>query len=215
MNTKKLIVSALLGLITNVASASNSASIGYASDFFYRGAQKAEQSIQSSVDFEKVLMGLKGSLHACTNQSVDNGVDSYRIAGGLTHTFLDGLFNGYVGLNHFEDVDGEALSEVAVSASFGSILNPTVSVYRDLDDSLFTFEASASHIVDMEIVDLGLSASIGNTELTNSNDVTYYTVGASVSRSIGAAEGALSVDYVDADDIDREFVFSTGLTFKF
>ena len=130
MNTKKLIVSALLGLITNVASASNSASIGYASDFFYRGAQKAEQSIQSSADFEKVLMGLKGSLHACTNQSVDNGVDSYRIAGGLTHTFLDGLFNGYVGLNHFEDVDGEALSEVAVSASFGSILNPTVSVYR-------------------------------------------------------------------------------------
>ncbi len=215
MNTKKLIVSALLGLIINVASAGNSASIGYTSDFFYRGAQKAEQSIQSSVDFEKALMGLKGSLHACTNQSVDNGVDSYRIAGGLTHTFLDGLFNGYVGLNHFEDVDGEALSEVAVSASFGSILNPTVSVYRDLDDSLFTFEASVSHVIDMDIVDLGLNASIGNTELTSSNDVTYYAVGASLSRPIGAAEGGLSIDYIDADDVDREFVLSTGLTFKF
>jgi hypothetical protein len=40
-------------------------------------------------------------------------------------------------------------------------------------------------------------------------------VGASLSRSIGAAEGSLSIDYVDADDLDREFVFGTALTFQF
>ena len=215
MKTK--IVSLLLafGLSINAASAGNSAKIGYASDFFYRGAQKAEESVQASVMLGHSFGSLDGSLHACTNQAVDSNNDSYHIGAGVGASFVNGLLSAYVGINHFEDVPGDSLAEVEIRVSVDALLSPSVSVFRNLDDSLYTFEVSASHGIDLGFAELGLGASVGNTELTSSNDTTYYEVGASLSRSIGAAEGSLSIDYVDADDLDREFVFGTALTFQF
>ena len=215
MNTKKIIITAFFGLFINAAIANNSARIGYVSDFFYRGEQKAEESVQASVAFEKDLAGFKGSLKACTNQAVESSVDSYNIKGGLSKSFADDLFSTYLGLNHFEDVAGEALSEVAVSVSYNSLLTPTLSVYRDLDDSLYTVEASLSHALDLDFAKLALGGSIGNTEITNSLDRDYYSAGASLSKSIGAGELGLLIDYVDADNIEREFVFGSSLSFQF
>lgn len=215
MKTK--IVSLLLafGLSINAASAGNSAKIGYASDFFYRGAQKAEESVQASVMLGHSFGSVNGSLHVCTNQAVDSGNDSYHMGAGVGTSFLDGLLSAYAGINHFEDVPGDSLAEVEIRVSIDTLLSPSVSVFRNLDDSLYTFEVSASHGIDLGFAELGLGASVGNTELTSSNDTTYYVVGASLSRPIGAAEGSLSIDYVDADDLDREFVFGTALTFQF
>ena len=204
-----------LGLITNAAVLGNSAKIGYASDFFYRGEQKALESFQSSVDFGTQVAGLEASLHACTNQSVDSGVDSYGLAAGLGTTVLDGFLSAYVGFNHFEDVPGSALSEVAVKVSVDSLLDPSLAIFRNVDDELYTFEGSISHDIDLKIADLGLDASIGNTEVTESNSRDYYSVGAELSRSLGSAVASLGVDLVDSDDIDREFVFAGALTFEF
>ena len=68
---KNKIISLLLALGLSNAALANSARIGYTSDFFYRGEQKALESIQASVDLEQSIAGLNASLHACTNQSVD------------------------------------------------------------------------------------------------------------------------------------------------
>lgn len=216
MKLKLTSLLAALGLLTNVAFSGNSAKIGYASDFFYRGAQKAEQSVQAGVKLGAELGVLNLSAHTCTNQAVDTGNDSYNIGAGASQSFSDGLLSVYVGVNHFEDVPGEALSEVELNLSSNVALNPSVSVFRDFDDSLYTVEVGVSHSFDLDIVDLGLDASVGNTDLTNNTDRTYYVVGASVSKSVAEhADLAVSVDYVDADDIDREFVFGTALTFNF
>ena len=68
----------------------------------------------------------------------------------------------------------------------------------------------------MSFASLGVRGSVGNTEVTTSNDRTYYSVGGSLSRQVGAGvDLGLSVDLVDSDDIDREFVFGTALTFNF
>lgn len=205
-----------LGLLTNAATAANSAKIGYASDFFYRGEQKALESVQTAVDLEASLLGLDGKLHACTNQSVDQGSDSYRFAAGLGTTFAGDLLSVYGGFNHFEDVAGEALSEIEISGTINAFSNPTVSAFRDVDDDLYTFEASLSESFDLSFASLGLRGSVGNTEVTASNDRTYYSVGTSLSRQVGAGvDLGLSVDLVDSDDIEREFVFGTALTFDF
>lgn len=213
---KNKIVSLLLALGLSSAALANSAKIGYVSDFFYRGEQKALESVQASLDIDQTVAGLNASIHACTNQSVDQGVDSYGLAAGISHTFVDGLLNIYGGFNHFEDVAGDALSEIALRAGLNTIASPTLAIYRNVDDELYTFEGSVSHSIALSIADLGLSASIGNTDITESTDRDYYGLGANLSRKVG--EGATlsaSVDLVDADNIEREFVFGTALTFNF
>ena len=215
MNIKIVSLFTALGLLTNVAIASNSAKIGYASDFFYRGEQKALESVQSSVDFGTQVSGLDASFHACTNQSVDSGVDSYGLSAGLGASFIDGLMSAYLGFNHFEDVPGSALSEVAVKISVDSLLDPSLAIFRNVDDDLYTFEASVSHEIDLKLASLGLDGSLGNTDVTSSDSRDYYSVGAELSRSLGSAVASVGVDLVDADDIDREFVFSGSLGFKF
>lgn len=215
MKTKLLSLFTALGLITNAALAS-SASIGYASDFFYRGEQKAIESFQSKVDFDTSALGLDILLHACTNQSVDSGVDSYGFSAAGGKSFSEGLIALYAGFNHYEDVPGEALSEVFVRAASNIILNPSVTIYRNVDDELFTYEGGLAHSFDLKLVSLDLDASIGNTEVTESDDRTYYSVGAGVSRQIGAGvDLGVSADLVDSDDIEREFVFAGSLTFEF
>jgi len=204
------------GLLTNAALMGNSAKIGYASDFFYRGEQKALESVQAAVDLEAQLLGLDGKLHACTNQSVDEGVDSYRLAAGLGTSFAEGLFSVYGGFNHFEDVAGEALSEIEISASVNVFANPAVSAFRNVDDDLYTFEGSLSESFDLSFASLDLRGAVGNTEITESNDRTYYSLGAGLSRSVGqGATLSASVDLVDSDEIEREFVFGSALTFNF
>ena len=213
---KNKIVSLLLAFGLTNAALANSAKIGYVSDFFYRGEQKALESVQASLDIDQTVAGLNASLHACTNQSVDQGVDSYGLAAGVSHTFADGLFNVYGGFNHFEDVAGDALSEIALKAGLNTIASPTLSVYRNVDDELYTFEGSVKHQLDLQFADLCLHASAGNTDVTESTDRDYYGLGANLSRKVG--EGAAlsaSVDLVDADDLEREFVFGTALTFNF
>jgi hypothetical protein len=217
MKTKIVSLLLALGLTTNAAFSGNSAKVGYASDFFYRGAQKAEQSVQSSVKLGSALGGVDLSAHACTNQSVDAGVDSYNLGAGVGKSFSDGLLSVYAGVNHFEDRPGDALSEFQVGISSNVALNPSVAVYRDFDESLYTVELAVGHSFDLSVASLDLSASVGNTDLTNSTDRTYYTVGADISKSISEnADLSVGVDYVDADDLDeREFVFGTALTVKF
>ena len=215
MKTK--IVSLLLafGLLINVGSAA-SANLGYASDYFYRGVQKSEESIQAYLEFDKSIAGLNATASVFTNQSVDTGVDTYIISGGASKSFADGLLDAYVGLNHVEDVAGLAMSEVEITVSIDSLLNPTLSAYRDLDDSLYTFELGLSHGITLGFADLGLDALAGNTETSDANSRAYYAAGVELSKPLSdSASISVSSDYIDADDIDREFVFSSALTLKF
>jgi hypothetical protein len=204
------------GLITNAALASNSVNVGYASDFFYRGSQKSQETIHSSLMLGKDFGGFLGKAHACSNQAVDTGSDSYHMGAGLSKSFSEGLISLYGGFNHFESVPGDAISEIELSISVNSLLNPKISAFRDLDETLYTFELGVSHSLDLTFANLNLEASAGNTELTSSADRSYYLIGAGLSKNISdSVDLSGSIDYVDADNIDEEFVFSTALTLRF
>ena len=205
-----------LGLLTNAASAGNSVKIGYGSDFFYRGSQKAEESIQSSLMLSHAISNLSASAHLCSNQAIDSGLDSYHMGAGLGASFSDGLISLYGGLNRFEDKPGETLSEAEIKLSLGVPFSPSFSAYRDLSDDLYTFEAGVSYVLETSISDLALSGSVGNTETSATSDTTYYSVGAGVSKNLNdTASVGLNVDYVDADNIDNEYVWGAAITLKF
>lgn len=215
MKTKLLSLFTALGLLTNVAVAS-SASIGYVSDFHYRGEAKALESFQSKIDYGTSVLGIDALLHACTNQSIDQGVDSYGFSAALGKSFSEGLLSLYGGFNHYEDLPGDALSEIFVKAGSNILLNPSVTIYRNVDDELFTYEGGLSHSFDLKAFSLNLDAAAGNTEVSASDNRTYYSVGGELSRQIGAGvDLGFSVDLVDSDDIEREFVFGGALTFIF
>ena len=81
---------------------------------------------------------------------------------------------------------------------------------------MFTYELSLCHTLETQIADLDLCASYGNTETSSSSDTDYYGLGVSVSKELSeTASIGGSVNYVDADNIDDEFVFGVGLTFNF
>lgn len=210
----KTYITALLCLISNVAIA-GSASIGYTSDYFRRGALLSEEALQTSVSLEKEVAGFALSAGASTNQAVSVGEDSYIIEGGASAQVGE-LLGLYVGLQHFEQRSEDATLEVNVVASLNSVLSPSLSIFRDTDDELYTYELGVSHSFETELANLELSALYGNTDLTESTDEDYYILGAKASK--GLSENAsleLGYNYVDSDLISNESIVSASVVFSF
>jgi len=218
MRTTKLILTTLLGVFINVASAENySLSTRYASDYFFRGALNSEEAIQASVGVNGEVLGLNYSVGAFTNQSVSSsGSDSYIIAGGASKSFANELFKAYLGLNHVEDVPGNTLLEAEISFEINTFLSPKLSVFRNLEDSLYTYELGLSHSIDVGVGDLAIGGSVGNTDLSNSQNETYYSTGLGVSRKISEnAVASFDLTRVDSDLISEEYVIGLGISVNF
>lgn len=210
----KTYITALLCLISNVAIA-GSASIGYTSDYFRRGALLSEEAVQTSVGLEKEVAGFAISAGASTNQAISVGEDSYIIEGGASAQ-LGELLNLYIGLQHFEQRSDDATLEVNVVASLDTVLSPSLSVFRDTDDELYTFELEVAHSLDVQFAELDLSALYGNTDVTESVNEDYYSLGASVSKDLSANSAiSLGYDYVDSDLIGEESIVSASVSFTF
>ncbi|NBT41960.1 MAG: hypothetical protein EBT20_16075, partial [Alphaproteobacteria bacterium] len=115
---------------------------------------------------------------------------------------------------HREDTPGDAQSEVFVQLAIDTLLNPSVTLSQDVDDSFTTGELGLSHVFDLGLADLTTSGSAGTTE-TSTGSTNYYGAGAKLSREFGGLIASTGVDYVNADDIDSETVFSVGIGVKF
>tara|TARA_Y100000361_G_scaffold26798_1_gene21768 strand:- start:3806 stop:4459 length:654 start_codon:yes stop_codon:yes gene_type:complete len=217
MKTIKLITTTLLGFIINVASAGDySLGTSYVSDYFEEGLRKAGESVQVSLGAEGTLGGLNYSAGAFTNQSINSGTDTYILSGGLSKSFADELISAYVGLEHTEDVAGEAMQEVDLTLSFSTLLSPTVSVLRNLDESLFTYELSLSHSLDVKVASLDLMGSVGNVESSQSVDTDYYTLGAMLSKSVSDnASISVGLVRVDSESTEEDYVTSLGISTRF
>ena len=216
MKTKLSIIAVLLGLCVNVASAGGSAGVGYTSDYFRRGALVSEEAVQANASLGFTAFGLESSVGAFTNQSVaSGGVDAYIIDAAISGKWGE-LVSLSAGLEHAELIAGEATLEVVVTASFDTVLTPSLAVYRNTDDALYTFEAAVSHDLDLEIATLGLGASYGNTDATSTSNIDYYSLGASLSRSLSDNSTlSASVAYVDSDSIDNKSIIGVGLSVNF
>ena len=217
MKNTKIIISALLGFFINVASAENfSAGINYASDYLYRGSLTAGQSVQSEIGFNTSKAGLGFSAGAFTNQAIGSSPDSYIFGAGISKSFAEDLLSAYAGFNHVEDVAGSAFSEVELSLGVKWHLSPTVNFYRNLEDSLYTYELNLGHAFDFDLFSLGLNGSVGNTDTTASTDNTYYILGASASRSLSEdADLSVAISRADSDTISDEYIFEIGVALKF
>ena len=216
MKTKLSILLTLLGLSINVASGNGgSASLGYSSDYFREGALVSQEAVQASASYSLKAGGLDASVGIFTSQPIEGGTDTYIIDAAFSKALND-TFSASLGLEHAEFVSGVATLDVTAGLSIQTLLNPSLTIKRDTEDELYVIEVGASHEIDLDIANLGLSATYGNTDVTTASNIDYYSFGANLSRSLSENSTInASLDYVDSDSIDNESIFGLGITVQF
>ena len=220
MNNKLVKLIALLGLSINVASAeapevNGEVSTKYSSDYHRRGQVVSQEAVQAQVGFNVGLGGVDIFGDFFTNQSTaSDGGNNDELTVGLGSSFFEDKLNAYVGVYNTDNSELGDNLEAFASLGLDFPLSPTVSVYRDTDDSLYTFEGQVSYGVDLDVVNLELAGILGNTDVSSAIDSTY--LGAKLTKTIKDnvnlyADVALS----DNDTRDNETLWGVGLSVKF
>jgi hypothetical protein len=220
MKTKLKLLALLSALSINAGAAEQAANsfqgelgFGYASDYYFRGERITGESTQIKAKASTDVSIADAFVCAFVNQGLQS-TDSYIFAVGLADSYLDGNVDAKLGWLHRENTPGAANSEIFASVGLDVLLDPTITVSQDLDDSLTTGEIGISHSLDLSVADLCLHGTAGNTE-TLTGSTSYHSAGAKLSRDFNGLLASVGVDHVDAQDIDSETVFSAGVSIKF
>lgn len=216
MKTKLLITALLCALSINAASAETSGSLGvrHTSDYYFRGAQLSEDALQLNVGASTKVSGVDLSASFLTNQASDSAnTNTLGIEAGSS--ILDKRLALAAGVYNQDTAGGNSLTEAYVRAGLDVLLSPTVTIYRDTTDSLFTYELGVCYGVDLGVADLTLCGTAGTTELTSSTDRDYTSLGARLSKEVGGITPHVQVALIDADDISSDTVVCLGIDFKF
>ena len=190
MKTKLVSLIALLGLSINAASAeatniNGNVGTKYSSDYHRRGQLVSEEAIQAQVGFNVGLGAVDLFGDFFTNQSTaSNSADNDELTFGLGTSLLEDKLNAYVGVYNTDNTSAGDNLEAFASIGVDTFLSPSVSVYRDTDESLYTFEGQVSYGFDLNIVNLELAGMLGNTDLTTTNDSTYYGAKLTATKTI-------------------------------
>ena len=179
MNNKLVKLIALLGLSINVASAeapevNGNLGTKFSSDYHRRGQVVSQEAVQAQVGFNVGLGGVDIFGDFFTNQSTaSDGGNNDELTVGLGSSFFEDKLNAYVGIYNTDNSELGDNLEAFASLGLDFPLSPTVSVYRDTDDSLYTFEGQVSYGVDLDVVNLELAGILGNTDVSSAIDSTY------------------------------------------
>jgi hypothetical protein len=185
--------------------------LGYTSDYYFRGGKVSDESTQIQAKLSTDI-GVAGAyVSAFANQGLQSA-DSYQFAVGLSKSY--GSIDMELGYLHLEDIPGDARGELFVSLGLDTVLSPSVTINQDLDDSLTSGELELSHTIDIDVADLTITGVAGVSD-TLAGDTNYYEIGGSLNREFGSLVASLGVDYVDAENVDSETVFSAGIGIKF
>lgn len=220
MKNKIMITALLSALLINAAAADPSAVAGhvstkYTSDYHRRGQELSAEAIQAQVGFNVGIGGIDVFGDFFTNQGTDNDIDTNELTVGAgTGLFADRI-NVYIGVYNTDTTGVSSDLEAFTSLQINTLLDPTVSLYRDTDVNLYTFEGQLSHTFDLQIADLQLSGTLGNTESSSSVDSTYTGAKASLNKSFGSLKVYTDIAVSDDDTRDNETIWGVGLSVKF
>ena len=217
----KIITAALLSaLIVNASSAEPAAVVGhvgtkYTSDYDRRGELLSAEAIQAQVGFNVGVGGLDvfGDFH--TNQATDADVDTNELTVGVGSGFFEDKLNAYIGVYNTESTGGASDLEAFAIVQLDTLLDPAFAVYRDTDDSFYTFEGQVSHTFDLQVVDLKVGGVYGNTETSAAADSTYTGARASLSKSFDNLNVFTDVAVTDSDLRSNQTIWGVGLNLKF
>jgi hypothetical protein len=220
MKSKIMITALLSALLINAASAEPSAVAGhvstkYTSDYHRRGQELSAEAIQAQVGFNVGIGQVDVFGDFFTNQGTDNDIDTNELTVGLGTGLFDNNINAYLGVYNTDTTGSSNDLEGFASLQLNTVLEPTVSLYRDTDDDLYTFEGSISHTFDLQFANLDVSGVFGNTESSAATDSTYTGAKASLSRTFDTLNVYTDLAVSDNDTRDNETIWGVGLRLQF
>ena len=223
MKTKlTTLIIALLGLSLNAASGealSVSGDVGarYASDYHRRGEVLSAEALQAQVGFNIGVGAVDFYGDLFRNQSSQtSGSNTDEATFGLGTSLWEDTLSAYLGVYNTDLGVGDDDLEAFASLQVNTLLAPKVSVYKDTEGSLYTFEGQLSHEVDLNVIDLQLAGILGNTDASATSNNTYYGAKLTASKTFKDnlnlyADIALSDNNVRENDT----VWGIGLNVKF
>ena len=216
MKTKLVILALLSAFSINVSAksaANGQLSVGYATESYFRGSQISEDAVELQVSANGVVNGLDVFADVLSVQS-NEGTDTDFATIGLGKQIND-LVTLYGGLININPEGASSQLDAFISANLDLPLSPSVSVYRDTDDDLYTYEASISKTFDVGFAELDLGGSLGSTDLVAGGERHYGGVTAQLKKKIDNVCLHAGVSLIDVEDLDVDTVVSAGVTFKF
>ena len=219
MKTKITIAALLSVLFINAAPAENpvkgNVGAGYVSDYHRRGAQLSNEAIQAQVGFNVGVGGVDvfGDFH--TNQATEGSVDTNEFTIGFGTDLFEDKVNAFAGIYNTDLSNADNDLEAFVTLNVDTMLSPSVTLYRDTDDDLYTFEGTLSHTFELGFADLELAGILGNTDSTASVDYTYSGAKVTLSKTINNVNLYTNVGITDTENRDNSTVWGVGLNVKF
>jgi hypothetical protein len=218
MKTKLKLLALLSAFCINASAADSSKSrfqgelgIGYASDYYFRGERITGESTQVKAKLSTDIKVADAFVCAFANQGLQS-TDSYLFAVGLAKSYGD--IDAKIGWLHLEDKPGSARSELFARLGLDMLLDPSVTISQDLEDSLTSGELGLSHTIKSDVADLTITGVAGlSDKLTG--DTNYYEIGGQLTKDFDGLLANVGVDYIDAENADSETVFSAGVSVKF
>jgi hypothetical protein len=201
----------------NAADITGNAGVSYSDTRTFRGVKQADDTLGVNVGLgtslaEKVTLGLS--------------LDSFNaLESAQTNELRTGLVLGYdvcetasvsLGYTNYDYQSATSNNEIGLGVSVETLLNPSLLYATDSDNDSDVTEVSIGHSLSLsEQFGLTLDGSLGSVDAAA--DYTYYSVGATVTTSVGGADTFAGVALVDNDNAgsDSETVFSVGLSLKF
>jgi hypothetical protein len=223
MKTKLItLVIALFGLSINAALAeapavNGNVGAGYSSDYFRRGEALSQEAMQAQVGFNVGLGAVDLFGDYFTNHSTEStGLDSDETTFGLSTSLFEDSLSAYVGVYNTDTDAQESDLEAFASVRVNTLLTPTLSIYRDTDDSLYTFEGQVSYDVDLDFVSLELAGIYGNTENSSVTDTNYSAAKVTAVKTFKENLNVYAdVSLSDTDSRENETTWGIGLNVKF
>jgi hypothetical protein len=223
MKAIKLTACALVGVLLltiNAASAeeafTGSAGTKFTSDYNRRGELLSAEALQAQVGFNTSALGVDVFGDFFTNQSTDSEVDTNEVTVGISTPLFEDSFNAYLGVYNTDTDNTDNSLEAFVSLQANVLLSPTVSLYRDTDDALYTFEGQLSYDVDFDLANLNLAGVYGNTDTSVTQDRTYYGAKVTATKSLkDNIDIYTDIALTDTSDRGNETVWGVGLNVSF
>lgn len=212
-----LAASCALGTIASAqldtADISISSTVGFESEYVFRGVQLAGNSLQASVE-----LNVAGAyVGVWTNQAIrqtvggniaDNEVDFY-VGYSFAATDLVELDVGAT-YYYFPESAADKSIEGFIGATFDTFLSPSLYVFRDFDLKTWTVEGSVGHTIDLADVAPGVSFEVGGTlgwvSVKNGDDYLYVGGTADLKYSFTDNASASIGVRLTKNDIDRVLI---------